>query len=79
MNLSTNSQRILHELVKQDYAKNNTYKTENDFFEFFCANHVMKNYDLSDEEIENGVLGKGNDGGCDAVFVVYNGSGRGHY
>ena len=74
MKLSTNSQRILYEIFKNDYSTNNSFRDENDFFEFFCACHLMKNYDLSDEEIENGVLGKGNDGGCDAIFIVYNGN-----
>lgn len=74
MNLGTNGQRILYEIVKRDFQSNTTYGTESAFFEFFSASHIMKNYDLSDEEIENGVLGSGNDGGCDAIYIVYNGN-----
>lgn len=32
----------------------------------------MKNYNLSDDEISDGIVGNGNDGGCDAIFVFVN-------
>ena len=32
----------------------------------------MKNYGLSDEEIDNGIIGGGNDGGCDSMFIFLN-------
>ena len=33
----------------------------------------MKNYNLSDDEIEKGIVGQGNDGGCDGIYVFLNG------
>ena len=74
MNLITNDQRLLHEMVRQNFVNNSSYTSENSFFEFFASSQIMKDYDFSDEEIENGVLGQGNDGGCDAIYVVYNGN-----
>lgn len=72
MNLTTNSQRLLSEMVKQEFEDNVTYSDASQFFEFFTARQIMKNAELSDEEIERGVLGSGNDGGCDAVYTLFN-------
>ena len=74
MNYTTNGQRILGELFKQEFANNGVYSVEAQYFEFFSAKNVLKNRELSDEEIESGVLGSGNDGGCDAVYTLYNGN-----
>ena len=73
MKLVSNSQRILYELFVQEYQDNITYTDESEFFERFVAEQIMKPYDLSDEEIDNGVIGRGNDGGCDAVYTLLNG------
>lgn len=72
MKFTTNSQRILAEMVKQDYEDAEAYSDEAEFFEFFTAKQIMKEADLSDEEIERGVLGGGNDGGCDAIYILFN-------
>ena len=74
MKLITSSQRLLNELVNQEYSEVQGMTDESHFFEFFSAQQIVKTYDLSDEEIENCVLGAGNDGGCDAVFVMLNGT-----
>jgi len=73
MNLETNGQRILAELFKQDFADNGVYSSEAQYFEFFSAKNILKNLELSDEEVENGVLGSGNDDGCDAIYTLFNG------
>ena len=72
MKFTTNSQRILAELVKQEYNDTEEYSDEAQFFEFYVSKQIMKKADLSDEEIEKGVLGSGNDGGCDAVYTLFN-------
>ena len=73
MKLTTNNQHVLMEIFKQEMAENNDYVDEADFFEFFAAKQVMKHYDLSDSEVESGIVGKGADGGCDAIYVLLNG------
>lgn len=72
MKLTTNSQRLLNEMVKQEFEDSETYSDVSQFFEFFTARQVMKNAELSDEEIEKGILGSGNDGGCDAIYTLFN-------
>ncbi len=72
MKLITNSQRILAELFKQDFADNEIYSDESQYFEFFSAKNILKNLEFSDEEIESGVIGSGNDGGCDSIYTLCN-------
>lgn len=50
----TNVQTILKELIKQEFDANDLYPNISSFFEYFSASHVLKNYDLSDEEITMG-------------------------
>lgn len=73
MKLITNGQRILAELFKQDFDDNGVFSDEAQYFEFFSAKSILKNRELSDEEVESGVLGSGNDGGCDAIYTFFNG------
>ena len=42
-------------------------------FWIFSARNVLKNYSISDEEIEYGLKGSGNDGGCDSIYIFCNG------
>jgi hypothetical protein len=72
MKFITNSQRILYELFKQEYHDNTFSQDESHFFENFASAQIMNQNDLSDEEIENGIVGDGNDGGCDAIYTIYN-------
>ena len=69
----TNNQLLLKEYIKQEFEENGSYKDENSYFEFLAAQQLVKDYDLSDEEIENGLMGGGLDGGCDAIYIFSNG------
>ncbi len=68
----TNVQTILREIINQDFEDNDFYSDKSTFFEYFSASQVLKNYGLSDEEIDNGLTGGGNDGGCDSIFIFLN-------
>ena len=70
-NLS-NVQTILKEIIKLEFDENDMYTDHSAFFEYFSASLVLKNYGLSDEEIDNGIIGGGNDGGCDSMFIFLN-------
>lgn len=73
MNGNTNNQILLNELLKQEFEEDETFGKEDDYFEYFAANQVLKKYDLSDDEIEKGQKGSGNDGGCDGIYIFANG------
>ena len=69
----TNNQLLLKECIKQEYEESAGYSDINNYFEHFAASQVLKNFNLSDEEIDNGNSGGGNDGGCDNLYVFVNG------
>lgn len=68
----TNNQLLLKEIISQESSENNQFDSPDTFFEFFSASQILKNYAFSDEELENGLIGGGNDGGCDAAYVLLN-------
>lgn len=70
----TNNQVLLKECIKQELEDNGSFTSLNNFFEFFAASQIYKTYNLSDEEILNGIVGGGNDGGCDSIYVLLNGN-----
>ncbi|MBJ6359721.1 AIPR family protein [Paenibacillus sp. GCM10012307] len=70
----TNTQVLLNAYIKQEHEENPHYSREDDFFEFFAVSQVLKEYDLSDEEIENGLCDATLDGGCDGIFLFADGS-----
>ena len=69
----SNNQMLLKTCIDQEFSESTNYTDESSFFEFFAASQVLKNYNLSDEEVENGIVGNGNDGGCDGIYVFLNG------
>lgn len=72
MKLNSNRQRILYELFQQEYQENAPNTEESHYFELFASTQILKGKDLSDEEVESGVLGSGSDGGCDSVYTFFN-------
>lgn len=68
----TNNQILLNEIINQEFKESNGFNNESTFFEYFSACQVLKDYELSSEEIENGIIGGGNDGGCDAAYLFLN-------
>ena len=73
MKLTTNNQKLLDECIRIELKENENFTNVNDFFEFFASSMVLKDCDLSDDEINNGITGHGNDGGIDGFFLFVNG------
>lgn len=67
----TNNQLLLREIIAQENSNNDQFAPDT-FFEFFSASQILKDYAFSNEELENGLIGGGNDGGCDAAYVLLN-------
>lgn len=68
----TNNQILIDEIINQEFKDNGQFPSLDSFFELFAAQQVLKNYDLSDAEIEEGLTGGGNDGGCDGIYIFAN-------
>jgi hypothetical protein len=69
----TNNQILLDEIIRQEFDDNPNYSDVDQFFEYFVAEQLLKEYDLSYEEVEQGIKGSGLDGGCDAIYLFLNG------
>lgn len=68
----TNSQILIKECVSQSFRDSDEYDDEASFFEYFSSSQILKDYDLSDDEIENGIVGSSGDGGCDSIYIFLN-------
>ena len=69
----TNNQILLKECIKQEFEESSGYNDISTYFEHFAASQVLKDFNLSDEEIDSGNSGGGNDGGCDNLYIFLNG------
>lgn len=67
----TNSQILMKQCLDAEF-KSNEEKCRGDFFERFAARQVLKKFALNEEEIESGLVGAGDDGGIDGVYVFCN-------
>ncbi len=71
--MSLNDRIILDEVLAQKKSEIAPTLSKSDFFEFFTAEQVLKDLDLSYDEIETGLVGEGGDGGIDAIYTFVNG------
>jgi len=67
--LSENDQVLVDNAVAERQAARSQPLAEEIAFELFACEQVLRGYDLSEDEIESGRIGGGNDGGLDGVFV----------
>ena len=67
----TNNQLLIKEYIKQQSVISH-FAQESDYFEFLASSQALRDYDLSDEEIESGLTGSSGDGGCDGVYLFFN-------
>lgn len=71
--MANNDQIILDQVLEQQKADRASHMSSSEFFEVFVAEQILKDYDLSDEQIESGIVGSGSDGGIDCIYVFCNG------
>ena len=71
--MSTNDRIVLDKILEQKRSEIAPSLSQSHFFELFTASEVVKDYDLSYEEIESGIVGDGGDGGVDAIYLFANG------
>jgi len=70
--MATNDQILLNELLKQEKESLDANFTESEYFEFYTANQILKQYELSYDEIMAGMVGQGHDGGADLIYLFVN-------
>lgn len=70
--MANNDQVLLKELLNQEQASFQEPFTESEFFEFYSSIQILKEYELSYDEIKSGIAGESLDGGADSVYVFVN-------
>jgi hypothetical protein len=71
--MSKNNQILLGEIIKQEMDAFEEDLSLSDFFEFYSALQVLKECELSYDEISSGICGKSHDGGADSIYLFVNG------
>lgn len=72
--MTTNDQLILLELLQQRKADIAQEMNESRFFELFASEQILKDIDLSWDELDEGIVGAGGDGGIDSIYFFINGT-----
>lgn len=72
--MSANDLILLNQLLDQRLSEIGQGLTEDQYFEIFSAEQILKDDDLSYDELESGVIDGGGDGGIDAFFFFVNGA-----
>jgi hypothetical protein len=68
-----NNQILLEQIVSQEMTEYQSYNKINDFFEFYSSLQILKDYELSFDELSSGISGDSLDGGADSVYLLVNG------
>jgi len=71
--VTSNDRIILDQVLEQKRRNVAPTTTQSYYFEIFTAEQMLKDYDLSYDEIESGNMGGGGDGGIDAFYSFVNG------
>jgi hypothetical protein len=71
--MSDNSVVLLNRFIDEYTTQLSDSYADSEIFELFCIEQVLKNYDLSFEELLAGHTGRGRDGGIDGFYTFING------
>ncbi len=71
--MADNSQQILNDVLTQQRQDRLPQVSEQDYFEVFCAEQILKDFGLSYDEIQAGIVDGEHDGGVDSVYGFVNG------
>lgn len=73
MTKPTNDQIILSQIIKSKCAESDNEFSESEYFEIYSASEILKDHDLSYDDVKYGIVGEGGDGGIDSIFTFLNG------
>jgi len=71
--MSANDRILLDKILEQRRQEESPELPADQYFELFTANQILKDFDLSYDEIESGIVGSGGDGGIDSAYIFVNG------
>lgn len=68
--MASNDLVLLDQILKERQSARPTPLADSEAFEFLACELAMKQADLGQDEIEQGIVGGGNDGGIDGIYVL---------
>jgi hypothetical protein len=71
--MTSNDLILLNTILEKAHNAQAPARKPEEFFELFVAEQVLKDWDLSYDELESGLVAGGNDGGIDGLYVFVNG------
>lgn len=71
--MADNSQQLLDDVLKQQRKELAPTLSDQEYFEVFCAEQLLKDYDLSYDEVQAGIVDGEHDGGVDSAYAFVNG------
>ena len=70
--MSQNDVILLNRLLEQRREEVVQDLTDTEYFDVFTADQVLKDYDLSHDDLESGIIDGSGDGGIDSVYFFVN-------
>ena len=70
--MSNNTRVLLDQFLEQQKSERTTPLPDDTAFELFVCEQVLKDSELSVDELSSGIVGGGNDGGIDGVYAFVN-------
>lgn len=67
--MASNDKYLLDQLILESKSQIAPDLSESDYFEIFVTELLLRNFSLSYDEIDAGVVGGGNDGGIDTIYA----------
>ena len=64
-----NAQTLLDLVIEKKQPDYPEFSSLDDFFEFFSCQQILKDYDLTDDQIIGGIVDGSNDGGVDGIYT----------
>ena len=71
--MNKNSQQLLNHVLIQQRQDRAAELSEQEYFEIFSAEQILKNFQLSYDDLQSGVVDGEHDGGIDSVYAFVNG------
>ena len=69
----SNDLKLLDNFIRQNKDEIASDMGKDEYFEFLLAEQITKDFDLTNDQINDGIMGGGNDGGVDAIYVFVDG------
>lgn len=71
--MNNNSKQLLNDVLLQQRHDRAPDISDQDYFEIFCAEQILKNFQLSYDDLQNGIVDGEHDGGIDSAYAFVNG------